>query len=37
MVLPGLDGTGALLTKFSDAAPDGLNVQVVSYPTEAGG
>ena len=32
VVLPGLDGTGALLTPFCDALPTGLVGQGISYP-----
>jgi len=34
VVLPGLDGTGALLTPFCDALPAGLVGQGISYPVQ---
>lgn len=34
VLLPGLDGTGGLFGPFVDAAPDGIDTQVVSYPSE---
>jgi len=34
VVLPGLDGTGALLTSFCDALPADLHGEIMSYPVD---
>jgi pimeloyl-ACP methyl ester carboxylesterase len=34
LVLPGLDGTGALLAPFARAMPEGAQVRIASYPAD---
>ena len=34
VILPGLDGTGRLLTEFARELGDARDVQIVSYPTD---
>lgn len=34
ILLPGLDGTGALFKPFIDAMPDNINCRVIAYPIE---